>query len=346
MCVIMEVRKGLTFPYANLENAVLNNPHGVGVVFNINGEIEVERHLTEKPDPDFIAKLLEKHSGSDKIIHLRNRTRGDVSKENLHPFPVLNDKHNNIYLMHNGTFHDFKPVDQQSDTKAFVDQFVVPFLSKLKREKGVVDINDDVVRMVMQKFMGGAHNKILLCNKNQSPAFLGSWSKFTKDDVEFTVSNTDYFEKSVRNFSYGGHGGGGPQASNTFRGQQQNVKDSKEETKGREEKDEKVTKNIDLSNFNAVPGPNSSLSFVARINKESSKVLPKAIAELMCADSVNMPQTINMLDMGFLDESELIKFMSAGGSNISETAQFLFYMVDEIEGLVEKLRERTMKSNS
>jgi hypothetical protein len=201
MCAIITLGKGQTFPYAQLKNATLNNPHGFGIVYTTGGSLKVYRKFDEKGNnPELVAKKLDEFKDADmRYLHLRYSTRGEKNLENTHPFTVMNVKGGrHIEFMHNGGLNRYVVSSEQkkSDSHQYAENFLKPVLSKWTGANGIGDIEDDLLgRMIDEHFMGS--NRGLLIANDLDPLFLGSWKTFKiNDHEEVPVSNDDYFDKT------------------------------------------------------------------------------------------------------------------------------------------------------
>ena len=197
MCVIIASVKGNSFPFEKLRVAAINNPHGFGIVAVTGKKLEVFHRFNEKGnDPEEVAKAMERYKDCDmQFLHLRYTTKGTSSRENVHPFTVYKRDGKRVEFMHNGSFGRFISNDEKvkSDTRQFAENFVTPLLTNYITENGPADIEDPFLEKVMQEYFHNSCRGLLVAN-DQRPLFLGGWSKYkAPDDVEYIVSNTDYF---------------------------------------------------------------------------------------------------------------------------------------------------------
>lgn len=203
MCVIIALGADQTVPFGRLRNAVLNNPHGFGIVTTDRGKLSVFKKFKEEGnDPEQVAKELDKRAKAEmRYLHLRYRTRGSNSKENTHPFTVFKRDGHHIEFMHNGTLTknvNFSDTEK-SDTRQFAENFLVPVLSKWHGEKGPADIEDPHLESWLESFFGYNNRGLLISNK-LDPLFLGKWDVISDvDGAKIAVSNTDYFNSSISN---------------------------------------------------------------------------------------------------------------------------------------------------
>jgi len=355
MCVIIELKENQMFPEKALENAVRNNPDGVGIVYLNGDDVRVERHLPEKPDPEFVMRLLEKDKDTTRFLHLRYRTRGPINKENLHPFSVINNKTNSLYLMHNGTFQVGSSTVESSDSKIFAEEVVRPILERLKFKNGFIDLDDPVVKLIFSAHVKD-YNKVLLINRG-SALKLGNWLEYSKDGEAWDVSNLSYFNNSVRGFN-----GGASQVNQTmFRSQQSTsttatqqetkevvtegkevVKAATTDTTPETVVETKVAEKATLEHYVSIERGVTSLEFIERRKKSSVAMSGEMVAKLLgCEKSVY--DVADFLQLSYLDFDEL-----KNGITQTEAADVAFLiraMSAEIEDLLNVLDVEKTKRN-
>lgn len=197
MCAIIYLPAGKSLLKTHLTNCVYNNAHGFGIVTNVDGQLDVFRHFDEKGnDPELVEEELKKRENLDRYLHLRYATVGDKDLKNTHPFTVYEGPDNHkIVFMHNGSIYEFKSKDDTSisDTRAFAEKFLTPFLQKFHGDNGVADIEDNMMDFVLSKFFSTSTNRGLLISNKLDPLYLGTWTSFESNGEKFLVSNSDYF---------------------------------------------------------------------------------------------------------------------------------------------------------
>lgn len=221
MCVIFQLRPGYTLPYTMLETAVWNNPHGYGIVIKINNRLQVIKKLADEKkgsDPKEIYKILKDNEDAERFVHVRWRTEGDISGDNLHPFPVYNSNKRQVWFMHNGTLHQYAPprqyshmqggmtpvsTDTRSDSRKFAETVVAPFLLKFHGENGPADIHDETIKEIFEKYWSSGNKGLLIAN-DLDPYFLGltNWTTIKTSEIDkngksiegsFFSSNNEYY---------------------------------------------------------------------------------------------------------------------------------------------------------
>lgn len=221
MCVIIHLQPGYTPPYKYIETASHNNPHGFGLVIKRPGEkLEIIRELNpEGNNPERIYKLLKDNENAERFLHVRWRTAGDVSMDNVQPFRVFEDEETGreIVFMHNGTMYSSSNhgnvatrivgQDGDSDSKKFAQTVLTKLLKSLVGEKGLGDIEDGLIQTILDKFWSGNNRGMLVCNDLDPYYFnLTSWKTIkTTEEAggktlvgQFMASNDDYFDRVKR----------------------------------------------------------------------------------------------------------------------------------------------------
>jgi len=112
MCLIVQKPLSASIPIVLLQDAFIKNSDGWGIMYAESGKIFTSKGFSLD---DLIDNVAELQAQRQIFVHLRMRTHGNISYENLHPFQVTED----ICLMHNGII-DISTSKQESDTSAFV----------------------------------------------------------------------------------------------------------------------------------------------------------------------------------------------------------------------------------
>lgn len=199
MCAIFTLLPEQSIDDKMLENVVGNNLDGYGIILQdlSTKHLEVRRGFTEDgTDPEEIARILADHKALTRHVHVRNTTEGKTNLDNTHPFLVFDKNGRQVWMLHNGTMHKFKPShgSEASDTKLMAESFLSPLLNRFSGEFGLGDYNDPIFKRILEEFMGTYNNRILLVSNDLEPLQLGNWLKVksTTGD-EFQASNNDYF---------------------------------------------------------------------------------------------------------------------------------------------------------
>lgn len=125
MCQAIVKPAGISIDKELLEQAWRDNPDGAGIAYRtLKGQVKTTKGFFDYED--FLA-FYEGYSHLDMLIHFRYATHGSIRVENCHPFALAP----NVALAHNGILSKHLPVkgDDRSDTRVFVEDFLIPKLS-------------------------------------------------------------------------------------------------------------------------------------------------------------------------------------------------------------------------
>jgi len=179
MCLLILKPQGKTIPTNFLENAHQSNPHGCGVAVARNGKIKIEK--SARWSADEVNKVLASNVDAPAIVHFRWATHGSKTFDNTHPFK-LND---NWVAAHNGVIPSVQTEGDESDTRAFLRQHVMPLL-----EVGVRLDDNDILTM-LGKSMGNA-NKMTFLSADGSYGIANETAGHWRDGVWY--SNNSYLD--------------------------------------------------------------------------------------------------------------------------------------------------------
>lgn len=229
MCLIVDRPAKAIIPLDKFKIAVMNNPDGYGLcVPDQDGVLYVQRSA-DKPDPEELWQLLHGEFKNEKLmLHLRYTTAGKTNLRNAHPFPILEYYKDNtdLRMAHNGTIFDYKPKGSntdESDTRAFVRQFVRPLFKRLSKGMTTEEmLTDPFISSILSKqipansvlsFMDG-HGNTMQVNPTGNGAYIdeesGIWysNKYSFNESHRTSSYTNQ-HYGVRGGYYQGPKGGG-----------------------------------------------------------------------------------------------------------------------------------------
>lgn len=138
-----------------------NNSDGFGYSYVEDGKIKTKKKLglTDTQAYDIATGLLKEKAA---LIHMRFKTAGEVSTENIHPFNVLKEDGYSMVMAHNGTIHDFKEAKSTaSDTKRFVKAIVHPLAKTMGMGIGYDNVlTNPLFRKVVQEYVGTTYNRV------------------------------------------------------------------------------------------------------------------------------------------------------------------------------------------
>jgi len=221
MCVILWLQPGYTPPFAMIQNAVWNNPHGYGVLLKENKKIQCIRDLPEdENDPDVIYKILKDNEDVERLVHLRWRTEGAVSMDNVQPFSVFKSNKRDIWFAHNGTLNEYAPpkvtqgyqhnvhrpfgdLDTEesklwSDSRRYCEFTLKPLLEVVHGAKGFADYTDPRVEKMIRKSFITNMSRGVLFSADLPPMLMGDWKDITEGENTFKTSNDTYFARLIR----------------------------------------------------------------------------------------------------------------------------------------------------
>ena len=199
MCVIVHKPREARIPAELVEAALALNADGWGLMgFAPDGALIVERHA--HTDAAALRAALARHAEVDLVLHLRQRTRGDVSADNAHPFKVAEQ----LYLMHNGTLPVKSRVAGKSDTWHFVQDILRP----LHRRHAALFEDEAFLHLLELSLkpdnkvvlLDAAARRIAILNHAHGAAFEGLWLSNTRwvDRRLLPLANAPQQQRSYR----------------------------------------------------------------------------------------------------------------------------------------------------
>ena len=231
MCVIIHLDAKENLSDDNWFNAINNNEHGFGMLVKIPrgggklDEIKLIKLFNESGnDVEEIKETVGKYQEYERWIHLRYKTVGSTTEDNVQPFLIREDGDRVAYFMHNGTLSAYRPTttyvhgvqtpqDDRSDSQIFAETFLKPSLENVYSNTiGVGDYTCDFFRDTLDNNwnatkQGAAKNRGVIVS-NYAPTLIinnNLWTTIYNDEPndegeynEIAVSNDDYFDKLVR----------------------------------------------------------------------------------------------------------------------------------------------------
>lgn len=209
MCSIFKLNKGQMIPYDKFFNAMHNNEHGYGILLkDANNKMEVRKGLPEKVDPEGVYRILEDNIDVIRWVHLRNQSKGDISKDNVQPIPVYHSSKVQAYFMHNGTIYNTNfnqnlkdhvaKYDEvkDSDSVVFARQKLEPFLARFKGANGFVDVTDPFFGAYIDGMWQSQYGRgVIITNHGEYLTSYNSWHKIKDTDGnDLLTSNDDYYD--------------------------------------------------------------------------------------------------------------------------------------------------------
>lgn len=173
MCIIIFSSKGKQIPSKYLEIAFKNNPHGFGVMWVKDAQVEIFKGVVDLETVKNILSTIPPNT--PYAIHMRLKTRGPIDNANAHPIKISND----IWMMHNGTFRFIEPDVNQSDTVKFAQT-----LEHIVTELGPTILYDKFYTEYMEDSFN--KNKLIFLNSNNEFSIINEKQGFWEDDIWYS----------------------------------------------------------------------------------------------------------------------------------------------------------------
>lgn len=201
MCVIIVKPAGKRIPADLLEATASLNRDGWGLMgLRDNGDLVVERQSRVRPDD--IGRALAGLDDATVALHLRLRTAGSTSEDDVHPFKVTDD----LYLMHNGTLDIQRREPGRSDTWHLVNDVLRPLAERFEGLLG-----DEAFAALLEASLGPDNKLVLLdarqrrlhvINGQHGAQFEGLWLSTTRW-VDRRLLSLDVPGQQMRSYTAG-----------------------------------------------------------------------------------------------------------------------------------------------
>ena len=204
MCLLIFKKENATIPYEHLERGDASNPHGCGIAWADGKKIHHAKGA--KWDVGNIARMLNKIGNAPAIIHFRWATHGPQNDANTHPFSLPK----NWVAAHNGVIPDVETKEDESDSRAFLRQFVAP---AVKRNACIT--NSRLLSFLSERM--GEANKMAFLHGSGKYAIANEEKGHWKENVWYSNHSYEPIIAYKNNFSY--HGGAAlytPQVKNKY----------------------------------------------------------------------------------------------------------------------------------
>jgi len=123
MCLLIVKPAGKSIPESYLRNAYITNSDGSGIAIARDNKLIIEK--SAKWGDGEIHKILEQNKDYNAVVHFRWATHGKTNYDNTHPFQLNDD----WVAAHNGMIPSVTTIGDESDTRAFLRQHVIPLLN-------------------------------------------------------------------------------------------------------------------------------------------------------------------------------------------------------------------------
>jgi hypothetical protein len=152
MCLIINREPDFEIPFQKFKSAIEVNPDGYGLTYPDDKGVLRTLKDSAKPDPERLYRIVnEELKEVPLLLHFRYNTAGKTNLRNAHPFPVLEKDTDgiDIRMAHNGTINKYKTIAKadESDTRAFVREFVRPLLKRMVKAVGPDEVLKDPFTM-------------------------------------------------------------------------------------------------------------------------------------------------------------------------------------------------------
>lgn len=102
---------------AEFHEADRSNPHGIGILWALNGKLKSSKFYNRVNDAWQCYKSV-RELGVPMAVHFRFATHGVKSEQNCHPFYI----HEELAIIHNGILPLEDPTDEKTDTQLFAER--------------------------------------------------------------------------------------------------------------------------------------------------------------------------------------------------------------------------------
>lgn len=202
MCLIIHKPRHVEVPIDLLKSAAEHNPDGFGLMFfGGSSWVNVKRRRTTCFNA--LRRAYRSVGDQECVIHLRLRTRGDITAANTHPFRVAPD----VYMAHNGTLDIDCRVEGRSDSWHAANDYLRPIL---RHNPDLLHSHDFQTllktwigpdnRLV---FMDARRRKTVIVNREHGAEFQGLWLSNTRwfDAARFGLPQQERIAVEPRQFA-------------------------------------------------------------------------------------------------------------------------------------------------
>lgn len=190
MCIIAYAKQNVEFNANELINCWNNNPDGAGVMWKDEMGVHIKKGLMTLNDT--LAVVLSLPKSTERVVHFRWATDGEVNKSNCHPFAV-GDEYNtdtitNWAFAHNGILKDYLTgaSAKYSDTMRMSFELLSKQNGKLSKK--------------IKTYLENTGSKFIFFNSNQDTVNIGV--TVTSPDSAVLYSNYGYTDSGY-GYNYG-----------------------------------------------------------------------------------------------------------------------------------------------
>lgn len=195
MCIAILSPKGTEITAQQFRNCWDNNFDGAGFMYNDDeNKLRVVKEMSNcsKLYKKY-ARLKKKHPDATFVLHFRISNRGEISRDNCHPFKV----NNQLGFVHNGTITDVEKDTVKSDTNVF-NRDIMRNMPSLDVDM----LNSPAMQALVGKFIG--YSKLVFLDNNGKFSIIneskGSWEDgiwYSNDSHKRVKTTVDMGGKTV-----------------------------------------------------------------------------------------------------------------------------------------------------
>ncbi|WP_446810676.1 class II glutamine amidotransferase [Methylomonas sp. 2BW1-5-20] len=199
MCLIIHKPRGAQVHPDLLYSASQYNPHGYGLMA-LTGPQQISIHRHRHTDFAELRRACLRVEKYECVIHLRLRTRGNITKTNTHPFQVTKA----IYVAHNGTLNIHCRIPGRSDSWHMVNDYLTPLLQRTPQILHSESFQQYIAAKIgpnnRMVFMDALARKTVVINRQLGVEYQGLWLSNTKwfDAANFGLSMSDSIQDASR----------------------------------------------------------------------------------------------------------------------------------------------------
>ena len=181
MCLIVYKPQGYKFDRAIINNAMVFNSDGWGLMWVQNGKIKTLKNTDMSKLYTALDKLEEAQLSIS--LHLRMATHGPIIKDNCHPFTSPCKQ---FAMMHNGVVSYAKMIGTESDTRAFCRETAWPALTQYFSYDDGIDAIEAADR---------SGSRLIFLNSNGQFRITGQWCD--RDGLKYSNSQSFVSYRSI-----------------------------------------------------------------------------------------------------------------------------------------------------
>ncbi|QPK64830.1 class II glutamine amidotransferase [Methylomonas sp. LL1] len=179
MCLIIHQPKGAQVHLDLLHSASQYNSDGYGLMA-FTGPQKISIHRQQYTNFDELRRAYLQMAKHECVIHLRLRTRGDITRTNTHPLQVTKS----IYMAHNGTLNIHCRLPGRSDSWHIANDYLTPLLQHTPKILHSKSFQQHLAAKIGPNnrlvFMDAQQRKTIFINQELGVEYQGLWLSNTK----------------------------------------------------------------------------------------------------------------------------------------------------------------------